>query len=189
MVCLWTQDTLLPVTKTGVLSANPSQNPSFGHTATIFCNLYIPLPCHGDKSNPELNPGQWLFFSRQNTTSRKKNLPDPYTTERAHIYACEVRRVCTFLINKESIFTDLVRKPFPYFVLFIFMCLYFENNELKRCHPCQQGIKIQSSQSKKNCNMQMKILSNNYRLHVSCTDSYSSRAHNSQTLIKTTISE
>lgn len=58
------------------------------------------------------------------------------------------------LINKQSIFTDLVQKPFPHLVFFTFMCFYFENNKLKRCHPCQQGIKTQSSKSKRNYNMQ-----------------------------------
>lgn len=59
-----------------------------------------------------------------------------------------------FLINEQSIFTDLVGKPFPHFVLFTFMCFYFENSKQKRCHPCQEGIKIQSSESKRNYNMQ-----------------------------------
>lgn len=95
------------------------------------------------------------FKTNSNTTSRKKNVTDPYTMrEHTYIYVCEVRGVCTFLINMQSIFTDLVRKPFLHFVLFTLRCFYFENNRLKRCHPCQQGIKIQSSKSKRNYNMQ-----------------------------------
>lgn len=94
------------------------------------------------------------FQTSSNTTSREKDLPDPYTTEGAFLNVCEERGVRSFLINKQSIFTDLVRKPFPSFVLFTFTCFYFDNNKLKRCHPCQHGIKIQSCKCKCNYNMQ-----------------------------------
>lgn len=141
--------TLLPLTETGVLSACPSQNWDYSefiiwtHShlySDIFPLSSLAVVTMQPRINSNIHPTTPPFSSMTDsnaTSSRKKDLPDLYRTAGERACVRERREgVCTFLINKQSIFTDLASNLLPPFTFFFFTCFYFENDKPKRCHPC-----------------------------------------------------